>query len=410
MKLLLKLAFRNVSRNFRRSLLTFLAISLGIGLGIIFIGFAIGAERQSIKLSVDTYSGHLKVHDKGYIEEDLTINLDFTISDYSDALQKISGLDGVSALTERIFFPSSITDGIEELNLTGVGINIEHENAVFKLDTKLLDGEFIKPGEERMLLPDKLADLFSVSAGDFLTVIARTKYGAINAFDLEIAGIIHVGNLEVDNQCFFIPLGLAQEFLEMENMVTEITVMGSSMETASALAKNIGEVLDSGRYDIVTWEYMSRDLIRLYKIRGRARMLIIFIMLLMASASVMNTMLMSIFERTSEIGTIMAMGLRKWKIILLFIFEGMFLGIFGSFVGSLIGGGVTYYFKFNGIDISSFGQDFGNLPLGQYIYTEITPTYLISMFLLGVFIAVLSAAYPAMRGAKLQPADALRYV
>ncbi len=133
----------------------------------------------------------------------------------------------------------------------------------------------------------------------------------------------------------------------------------------------------------------------------------------MASASVMNTMLMAIFERTAEIGTIMAMGLRRMQIRLLFIFEGMFLGIFGSLIGCAVGGGITCYFMYYGINISEISymkSGSVNMPIGKYIYTEISPEYLAGTFLLGVVVAVAAAAYPAFRGSRLEPADALRYV
>jgi len=411
MTLLLKLAFRNIFRNFRRSLLTFLAISIGTALSILFIGFSIGAERQSIKLSVDTNNGHVKIYGRGYVDEDLTLTLDHTIDNYSETIGRLRNVSDIVSFSERIIFPSSITDSIDELNLSGCGIDTEREDAVFNLSKKVISGEYLHPGEERMLLTSKIANLFSVEAGDVLTIIARTKYGAINAIDLEIAGIVDIGNMEVDNQYYFIPLDVAQELLEMQDMVTEIVLMVSSMESAENLKLNAETALGNDKYDIVTWEYLCRDLIRLYEIRKKARIIMIFILFMMAAASVMNTMLMSVFERTREIGTIMAMGLRKSGIILLFILESMFLGILGSLVGSILGGGATYYYKFHGIDISSYMElSNSNLPFGKYIYTEITPEYILGAFLLGVTIAVLSAAYPALKGANLAPANALRYV
>ncbi|MFC1731603.1 ABC transporter permease [candidate division KSB1 bacterium] len=409
--MLLKLAYRNVFRNFRRSLLTFLAISIGISVGLLFIGVTLGFERQSIMLSVRTNTGHIKIHEKGYIDEELTLTLDYTIDNTDEVLHTLDAVPGITSTAERILFPASLTDGVDELRLNGIGINTERENEVYGLEQKLLRGEFLNPGEEKVLLTDVLADLFSVDTGESLTLIARTKYGAINALDLEIAGIVHVGNPEVDNLNFFIPLDIAQDFLEMDNMVTEIVVMGESMDTAEKLSSEIAAALSDGTFDIVTWEYMQRDLIRLYNLRARARWLLNMILLLMAGAGVMNTLLMSIFERTAEIGTLMAMGLRRKRIMLLFIFEGMFLGIFGSLVGCIVGGSVTYYFKFNGINIEVFGtSSFGNLPTSQYMYTEITLAYLAAAFVLGIVIAMLSAAYPATRGARLQPTEALRYV
>ncbi|MFC1476992.1 ABC transporter permease [candidate division KSB1 bacterium] len=411
MILIIKLAYRNVFRNFRRSLLTFLAISIGIAIALIFIGFSIGAERQSVKISVDTNTGHVKVHQAGYLDDELTLTLDHTIGNYREVLRKLGSRPDVESYAERILFPASLTDGIDELKLNGIGIHPDREHETFNIGAKLVQGSMIQPGDEKMLLTETIAKLFSVKPGDYLTLVARTKYGTINALDMEIGGLLRIGNAEVDNQYFFIPLDVAQEFLEMEDMVTEVTVMGTSMENADRIAAGIREILDGSNYDVVTWEYMARDLIRLYRLRAKARFLMNFILFLMASASVMNTMLMSIFERTSEIGTMMAMGFRKGRIMLLFIVEAMYLGIFGSLVGCVLGGAFTFYYKTHGIAVSTFFEEgMGNLPVGQYIYTEMTYGYLIAVFLLGIFIAAGSAAYPAYKGANMEPSDALRYV
>jgi len=410
MILLLKLAFRNVFRNFRRSLLTFLAISIGTALTILFIGFSIGMERQSIKIAVQTRMGHIKIHKKGYINDELTLSLDYTLDNYAGVLETLQRIP-VEAAAARILFPASLTDGVDELRLTGIGISPDRENSVFLLSNKVMSGEYLKPGEEKILLGSSVAELFPVQTGDFLTLIARTKYGAINALDVEIAGIVHVGNPEVDNQCFFMPLDVAQDFLEMDGMATEITVRGASMESADNLADRIRQEIDGGKYDIVTWKYIARDLLNLYKMKARSRQLIIFILFLMAAAGVMNTMFMSVFERTREIGAIMAMGLRRNRVLLMFIVEGMFLGVFGSFVGCVLGGSATYYFKIYGLSLEAFGSSgFGNLPFGSVVYTHITPGYIFAAFLLGIFVAVISAAYPALKGSRLQPTEALRYV
>ena len=131
----------------------------------------------------------------------------------------------------------------------------------------------------------------------------------------------------------------------------------------------------------------------------------------MVFASIMNTMLMSVYERFREIGTIMALGLRRRKILALFALEGMFLGMFGSAFGCLLGGGYTYYLKYNGIDFSRFGSTgFGDLPLGSVIYADINAGIVFMFFLIGIVVALISAVYPSVKGARMEPADALRSV
>ena len=331
----------------------------------------------------------------------LPLSLDYTIEDYRKVKRELAHIDGIIGMSERIVFPASLTDGIDELKLSGVGIDAENEDGVFGIGEKLTQGTFFKPGDEKILLTDEIARLFSLKPGDYVTIIARTKYRAINAIDLEIAGIIDTGNPAVDNMYFFIPLGLAQNFLDMQGMITEMAMMCPDISDASPAAGAIMNALPHGEYNVKTWEKMNEDLIRLYEMKKNSRFIMMLILFIMAAASVMNTMLMAIFERTAEIGTVMAMGFRKIQVVSLFMFEAMFLGIFGSGIGCIFGGGAAYYFKYHGIDISSIGymsQGDINMPIGRYLYTDMSPEYIAGIFLVGIIIAVASGRVPGIQG------------
>lgn len=411
--ILLKLSFRNIFRNFRRSLLTFLGIAIVVCLSILMVGFSLGIEGQSIRLSAETRTGHVKIHGLGYSdeEEDLTLPLDFTIADYPDVIETIGNVRSVRSAAEKIVFSVSLTDGIDELRMSGAGINPESEQTAFKLADYIIEGDYLNRGEERILLGDAVAELFNAEPGDYMTIIARTKYGAITALDVEIAGVVHVNNPEIDSNFLFMPLDVAQVILEMENEVTEIAVFGRSMEDAGNLSSALSEQLNSDLYEVVTWEYMSKDLIRLFQLRAKARQIMYFVLVLMASASIMNTMLMSVFERINEIGTLMAFGFHRRSILWLFALEGIFLGAIGSIIGCIVGGSVTYYLKIKGLSLSVFGQvGFDNLPFGSRIYAEIDHVMLLAFLAIGITVAFLSALYPAWKGAHLEPYEALRSI
>lgn len=413
MLLLLKLAFRNIFRNFRRSLLTFLTISIGISLSIIFVGILIGTEQQSIRLLVSTRTGHAQVYAPGYLEEELTLPLDYTISGYETLVDELLTIPDVQTAAERILFPATLTDGIDELRITGAGIHTEREDNAFHLSDPdhIISGEYIKPGEEKILLGDVVADLFGIGVGDVMTIIARTKYDAITALDVEIAGLFHVGNPEIDNNYFFLPLDITQTILEMENEVTEVTLFGNSMEEADALETSLNGRFDTDVYDIVSWQYSSKDLLELYAMKAKGSRIMYIILFIMVSASIMNTMLMSVYERTREIGTLMAMGFRRRNILSLFALEGGFLGAFGSVIGCLVGGSITYYLKFHGLNLDILMKSgFEDFPIGSIMYAEINPAMLFYFFLIGVSIALLSAAYPSWKGARMEPTEALRSV
>ncbi|MFC1555030.1 ABC transporter permease [candidate division KSB1 bacterium] len=414
MFLIIKLAFRNVFRNIRRSILTFLTITIGIAISILTVALSIGLERQSIKLSVDTKSGHVKVYGKGYQDDELTLPLDYSFSGYEEIISNINELPSVRSTAEKILFQATLTNGIDELILTGSAINIEREHSSFDLKNRIVKGEYLAQNDEQILIGTKIAELLEVNVGDNLTVIARTKYDALTALDVTIKGLLNTNNPEIDNNWFYIPLSTAQNLLDMDGEITEITAFGSSMNSANALKNDISQVIsgnDIDNFEIATWDVVSETLVRIFEIRAKARQIIYLILFIMASASVMNTMLMSIFERTQEIGTLMAMGFKKRKIMYMFSVEGVVLGILGSLTGCMIGGPAAFYLKINGWNITEMRESaFSDFPVGNYIYADITYFGLFIFFLIGVAVALISALYPSWKSSRLEPTDALRSV
>ncbi len=365
-------------------------------------------EQQSVRLSIDTRTSHVKIYGKGYIKDEMTLPLDYVISDYNVVLDDIEKTHEVVSASERIIFSATLTDGIDELRIIGAGVDPGREDSAFGLSDYITDGIYLQNGAEHMLLSNIIADLFNVTTGDYLTLIARTKYDAITALDMEIAGIYHSANPEVDNNYIFIPLETTQMLLEMDNEVTEIALFGNSMDEALILPEIISNYIEADVFDVVTWEYMARDLLRAYAMRANSRIIMYCILFIVAFASIMNTMLMSVYERFREIGTLMALGFRRRKITALFVCEGLFLGVFGSTIGCLLGGGYTYYLKIHGIDFSKFGDSgFGDLPIGSVIHTDITMNVLIFFFIIGICVAFISALYPSIKGARMEPSHAL---
>ena len=409
---LLKLAYKNVFRNFRRSLLTFIAISLGLGLSIIMICFQLGFEMQAINLTIDTKTSHLKLYGSGYTDEKKLLSLDYTINNYEEILENLKQIRGIKNCAPRILFSGYLNDGIDELMCIGAGIDPESENNIFNRKESVIKGEYLEPGEEKMLLGDDLAELFKVNTGDYLTVVTRTKYGTIAALDFEIKGIIDSGNPEIDNQYFFIPLDIAQEILETENQVTEISLRLNNKNNIKDIKNIILSLPDyKNQFETETYVEMLEDLIRLFSIKKKSTAIIAGIFLLMAATGIANTMLMSVFERTKEIGTMMAIGMKPNKIVSLFCLEAAFIGVFGSIIGCGFGSAVTYYYEIYGINVESMGMDnLKEFPLSSVMYADLMPEIVLIVFVLGIVISVLSALYPAVKASHLVPSEALRKV
>ncbi|MCL5019923.1 MAG: FtsX-like permease family protein, partial [Patescibacteria group bacterium] len=304
------------------------------------------------------------------------------------------------------------TDGRDELRAQGSGVIEQEENSVFPFSRSIVNGRCFQSGEEVMVLGKGLADLFKVNTGDQITVIARTRYEALTALDLTIVGIVYTDNPEIDNFYFYIPFDVAQRFLEMENSITEVALKlrnrNKAPEFYNTLLRNEPQIAS---LDIITWEEMTKDMLRFFEFRKKARHLMSAVLILMAAAGIANTMLMATYERIREIGMMMAIGMKPMKIIAMFSLESAYIGLFGSILGCLLGGSLTYYFTVYGLDVSTFGiTQTGAMYVPHRVYAALTADMIIIVFLIGIFIAFVAGLYPAVHASKLKPVQAMRTI
>jgi putative ABC transport system permease protein len=386
------------------------AISFGLAGSIFTVAINKGFESQALLNSVLTRTGHVKVLAEGYFEEKDFAPLDYLLEGSRGLIDVIDSTEGVEAASQKIVFRATVTDGLQQIMLLGAGIDPEREDEVFDLGSKIVAGSYLTDDQEAMLLSAQVADLLDADIGDEFTVMARTRHGAISAMDLPVGGIFHVGNPEVDNLFFFAPLSLVSDVLEMEGAVTEITVMGSDLDEAGRLARRVKDAIGEGRnVDVLTWSDLTEDLQRLFTLRRKARSIITFIFIGIAATGIANTMLMATYERTREIGLLLALGMSRLNVVKMFLAEASIIGLLGSFLGCIIGGSISLYYEVIGIDVSFAASTGSTFPLPNTLYADFTVVTLLGNFLLGVVVAAIAGIYPAIRASRLEPASALRW-
>ncbi|MFQ6618146.1 MAG: ABC transporter permease, partial [Fidelibacterota bacterium] len=374
MKILLKLAYRNVLRNKRRSLITFSAITISIFMLVLSSGIMTGIGNQSKRNIIDTQAGHLKIFSPQYWENRETLPLEYTLKDAYLILKLISENPEIQGSAERIVFPAMLNDGVNNLFCIGIGIDPERDKNVFKI-AESINGEYLSPGDEKMLIGIGLAKILGVTAGDQLTLIARTRYNAIEARDLIIKGIINTGNPEIDNVAVFIPIKLAQQSLEMNGDITEITLRLKDLGKINRMKIQLKRELERNGISgiISTWRDLSRDFISLHNAKKGGFGVIMAIIVIISAVGIVNTMFMSTFERTREIGMMMALGFKDRDVKRLFLLEGAILGGSGSLLGSLLGSILTYAGEIYGINLTAlYGEMELGYPVKDILYLDLT--------------------------------------
>ncbi|MEO0092899.1 MAG: FtsX-like permease family protein, partial [candidate division WOR-3 bacterium] len=242
-----------------------------------------------------------------------------------------------------------------------------------------------------------------------LTVIARNRYGTYDAQDFILTGIINTGHPLLDRNAVLIPIEAAQNLLAIENGVTELAIKSQSnnlTELKAAISQKLGE-----EYEVYTWRELNASIFEISGMKRAFQFLLALVVVIIAAVGIVNTMLMAVMERVTEIGTLKALGFSNNKILKMFLWEGTIIGGFGSLVGCLLGWLGSLYLVIYGIDLSGRFKDINIVyPIKFIIKGEINYPMMLFIFVFGFCISILVTLLTVRRVTRLEPISALRHL
>ena len=406
---LLHIAWRNVFRHTRRTVITAAAISVGLSAMIFMNTMMNGVDKMASRNIIDYETGHLEIFATGYYREEGAFPLDTIIDDPKFVAGEIQDIPGIKAITPRVKFQASISNGIDELPVLGIGIDIQKDREVFEISNTVVNGAYLRYDEDVMIGSD-LAEDMDLEVGSFVTIITKDRNGTYNAYDLTVAGIINTGHPLFDRNVAILPLEQSQQLLATDRGVTELCIRTSNENTLSDLQASITAKVGKD-YEVFTWKELNAAIFEVSGFKRAGQFIIALVVVVIAAVGIINTMLMAVMERIPEIGTLKAMGFSNSGIVRMFIYEGGIIGVFGSLLGCLIGFVISLYFVYVGLDFSGFFEDMDIVyPMKFIIKGELDYLMLLYVFLFGVFVSVFVTLWPVQKATKLQPVDALRHV
>ncbi len=409
---LFKIALRNLVRYKRRTLLTSSLIAIGVLFVLVFIAASSSFKHIIISQITDSMLGHLQVHKRGYVASidslPLTLNLSKKAEKKLEAAMK--EIPEIEAFSPRIKFGGMFSNFVETTNIRVNGVYPGKEIATVPLLlSRVKQGaKTIKKGE--ILIPELLANGLKVKPGDTVVVIATNRDGSVNGKKFKVGGILEsvTGPGGRDG---YIHIEDAMEILRMEELeISEVAVRLNDFDKLNAVSNRLDKMLapnlnKQGKpvFDVRTWEKLSP----FYNVAQMIDILTIFIKLMLIAivlVSIMNVMIMAVFERIREIGTIAAIGTMPEKILSLFLIEGFSLGVAGVVVGNLLA--YLSIFLINSIKITfNFGRQSGFI-----LAPSLEPGDILFVSSVVIFVAVLAALQPAFKAARMEPVEALRHV
>lgn len=402
---LLKLAYRNFFRNTRRSIISGISVAIAIAFIIFAQSYFKGIMANISDNIIRLISGHIRITTKEYERRERMIPISEAIDLTPEFYETLTNKEVLMVLP-RIKF--GVLLGEEELSVPALGyaIDPEKEINISGLNGRIIEGSYIDASTNATIIGNELAKRLDIRVGDTLTLITRTAYDSPTGVNLLVKGIFSIGIGGMDRSMFYIPLSVGQKLLDLEDRATEIVVIVKDPSKAIDVAREIQLPND---YSIVPFQY--NPLLKYINTFSFVYSIFYAIILIVACSTIANTMIMVVFERTKEIGMMKALGLSNLSIVGLLVTEAGLIGIIGSFLGTIFGGALSYWLKYQGIDLSMMSSSTSaDMPFGPVVYLSPTLMIVITGFLFGLFATVIVALLPIRRAAKLEPARALKAI
>ena len=401
---LFKMAFRDLGRNKRRTILSALAVSVGMGLLLLMSAVLVGEMRGALQNTIQLFSGHLQIRGLNYDENKISLKWEDLIENPQALIDTVTAqYPQIVNATPRLVASGIVTRGENSRGVQVIGLDPESEaNRVYRQG--VIAGDFLTSDDrEGILIGQPLAEKLGLAVGDQINLLVNTSNGDVDEQLFTIRGIYTTNTFGYDESTVFLPLAKAQTITGAENRASLIFIMLQDRDQADSVAA----ALQSPNYTVVTWRDMNAMIVQVEDF-ANAYMTIFYLIVLGITATVVsNTLVMSVFERTREIGILAAIGMKGRRILAQFLTEAALIATIGVIGGLILGGALSYYFELYGfpMDISKMGLT--GILINNRIYTHLTLDNVIYLSVLTYIVTLLASFAPARMASRMEPVEAL---
>jgi putative ABC transport system permease protein len=402
-RVFLKLPLRGLRRNLRRSLITLSAIAIGLAALIFLQGYVDGINRQMINNITGYLTGHLQAHQRGY-HDDPTLDLTFSRAD-----ELMARFDKRGAIAPRIESQALASGPEKTRGVMVLGVDPERERRLTTLFRAIKEGGYLDAADRRgAMLGQRAAEILGVKVGEQLALVTQAADGSIGAARFRVRGIYRSGIDAIDTAFVFVTLPAAQELLALEGRVTTIAVRLADLDDVPNSVAQLRRELGSD-FEVLGWKALMPELSGNVDLHNFFVNIVLFVVFVVVTLGIANTVLMGVMERRHEFGVMLALGTRPAQVARTVLYEALLLGLGAIVLGGAIGVGVTGYFGYRGIDMGGYSQAVQMMPgLTGIVYPNVRLEHFLFLSAALLATTVCASVYPALKAAHLSPIEAIR--
>jgi len=404
-----KMAWRNIWRNPRRTILTVCAITFASVLLVFMLSFQFGSYETMINTSVKISTGHLQIQAEKYLEKK---SIRYVIPDPDKITAILNHIPEVAAYTLRGQAFSLISSQDRTYGAVVTGIDPEREATVSRMKKLMREGDFLTGHEVNQALVGRLlAKNLRVTIGDELTLLGQGRDGSIGATVVQVKGIFGSGIDEFDRSTLQIPLSTFQEIFSMDHAIHEVVVIAKSLSDVPEIKAEIQATLSGldkdGSLKTLDWQELMPGLRQAIEMDLVSGLIFYGLLIIVVAFSILNTFLMAIFERKKEFGVMMAIGTSPRRLTKVLLIESMSMTLIGIVIGIILGIFITYYFQVHGIDFGAGQELLSQFGITGRIYPKLSLLSVSIGPVMVLFFTFIAALYPALKVRRLRPVEAM---
>tara|TARA_R110002050_G_scaffold56512_3_gene127100 strand:- start:51530 stop:52750 length:1221 start_codon:yes stop_codon:yes gene_type:complete len=404
--MLLKLAWLNIWRNKRRTIITATSVFFAVLLAIIFRSLTDGVYDNMIHNVVSYSSGYLQVHKKGYWEEQ---SIDNTFEEDNQLYQELVKNPNVTRLMPRLQTFALASWANKTKGVLVLGIDPVKEKEVNRLHDKIVAGAYIETvNDNAIVLGEGLAAQLKLKVNDILVLLGQGYHASSAAAKFRVKGVVKLGAIELNNNVVYMPLQQSQYMHGAENRLTSVSVMLDKTTDLERLKHSLQESIDSDKYEVMSWKEMMPEIDQFIEADSTGHYIIIGVLYFIISFGLFGTLLMMIFERKHELGILIAIGMKKRLLALVLLLESIMISLIGCFTGVIASILFIKWFTIHPIhltgNLKEVYEDYG---IESIIYFSSHEKIFIVQTLIVLILSVLLAFYPGYKVMKLKPVEAI---